>query len=143
MLYGHAAHSLLPYFVQICEILTSDRRYRYRCFLGAKIHIFRSCNKKVQICGKKQRHCFHAAKVRGKMIMGLVLFGTCFGKVGLDLFEEGIGFNFHSAKGKPFLTQVLQGCTEVINGVINAKETVVGVLELVNSNGLILRVMAL
>ncbi len=108
-----------------------------------QIYTFFVLATKMPIFAAKQRHCFHAAKVRGKMIKGLVLFGTCFWKIGLDLFEEGIGFNFHSAEGKPFLTQVLQGCTKVINGVVNAKETVVGVLELVYCNGLILRVMAL
>ena len=43
---------------------------------------------------------------------------------------QRIGAEFHAAEGEPFLAQVLQRGTDMINCFVNAKEAVVGVVEL-------------
>ena len=51
--------------------------------------------------------------------------------------------NLHPAKSKPFLPQVLQRGAEVIYCVVDAEEAVVGVLERIDGDGTVLRVVAL
>ena len=48
---------------------------------------------------------------------------------------------FHLRKSKPLLTKVFDGCTYMINYIINAKETVVGATEQGNLYRWILAVM--
>ena len=48
---------------------------------------------------------------------------------------------FHLGKSKPLLTKVFDGCTYMINYIINAKETVVGATEHGNLYRWILAVM--
>ena len=51
--------------------------------------------------------------------------------------------NLHPAKSKPFLAQVLQRGADMIDGVVDAEEAVVGVLEHIDGDGTVLRVVAL
>ena len=51
--------------------------------------------------------------------------------------------NLHAAEGEPFLAQVLQRGPDMIDGVVDAEEAVVGVLELINGDRLVLRIVAL
>ena len=51
--------------------------------------------------------------------------------------------NLHAAEGEPFLAQVLQRGAEMINCFVDAEEAVVGVVELINGDRLVLRVVAL
>lgn len=51
--------------------------------------------------------------------------------------------NLHPAKSKPFLAQVLQRGTDMIHCVVDAEEAVVGVLERIDGDGTVLRIVAL
>ena len=51
--------------------------------------------------------------------------------------------NLHPAKSKPFLAQVFQRGAEVIYRVVDAEEAVVGVLERIDGDGAVLRIVAL
>lgn len=53
------------------------------------------------------------------------------------------GANLHPAKSEPFLAQILQRGAEVIHHVVDAEEAVVGVLELTDGDGTVLRIVAL
>ncbi len=51
--------------------------------------------------------------------------------------------NLHPAKCEPFLVQVLQRGADMIHRVIDAEEAVVGVLERIDGDGAVLRIVAL
>ena len=51
--------------------------------------------------------------------------------------------NLHPAKSEPFLAQVLQRGDDMIYCVVNAEEAVVGVLERIDGDGAVLRIVAL
>lgn len=61
----------------------------------------------------------------------------------LHFLQQGIGVNFHTAEGEPFFAQVLQRRADMVNRVVNTKETVVCVLEFVNGDRSVLRIVAL
>ena len=56
---------------------------------------------------------------------------------------QRIRAEFHAAEGEPFLAQVLQRSPDMIDRVVDAEEAVVGVLELVNGDRLVLRIVTL
>ena len=57
--------------------------------------------------------------------------------------QQPIRVHLHPTKSKPFLSQVLQRGTDMIYCVVDAEEVVVGVLERIDGDGTVLRVVAL
>ena len=51
--------------------------------------------------------------------------------------------NLHPAKSEPFLSQVFQRGADMIHRVVDAEEAVVGVLERIDGDGTVLRIVAL
>ncbi len=56
---------------------------------------------------------------------------------------QRVGVEFHAAEGEPFLAQVLQRGADMIHRVIDAEEAVVGVLERIDVDGAVLRIVSL
>ena len=56
---------------------------------------------------------------------------------------QHVGGEFHPAKSEPFLSQVFQRGADVIHRVVDAEEAVVGVLEHIDGDGTVLRIVAL
>ena len=56
---------------------------------------------------------------------------------------QPIRVQFHPTKSEPFLPQVLQRGADMIHRVVDAEEAVVGVLERIDGDGAVLRIVAL
>ena len=66
------------------------------------------------------------------------------GKIPLSLLHlapKRSCWNLHPTEGKPFLSQIFERSPDVVHGVVNAKEPVVRLRELVHFNWRILRVV--
>ena len=61
----------------------------------------------------------------------------------LHFLPQPIRPHIHFAKSEPFLSQVLQRGADMIHLVVDAEETVVGVLERIDGDGAVLRIVAL
>ena len=71
-----------------------------------------------------------------------VVFGRDLGLFLLQFVQQVVGRNFHFAEGEPLLAQIFERSANVVNRVVNAKETVVGIGEGFGSKRRILGVMA-
>ena len=56
---------------------------------------------------------------------------------------QRLSHNLHPAKSEPFITQVLPRGADMIDGVVDTEEAVVGVLERIDGDGAVLRIVAL
>ena len=80
MLYGHTAHALLPYFVQICEILTFRQTVSLPIIMPQIYKYFCVCNNSCTFFWQNHQHCYPRAKVEVLRKQGVVLFGTYYRK---------------------------------------------------------------
>ena len=58
-------------------------------------------------------------------------------------FPQRLSPSLHPTKSKPFLAQILQRGADMIHCVVDAEEAVVGVLERIDGDGAVLRIVAL